>query len=659
MSPSNKREFLELISIEKAQKLIFENYKWTPVVESVSLELAKNRILMEDIISSIDIPPFDRSRMDGYAVVARDTYSIDETNPITFRIIESLKAGEVSDVTLNEPFTCIEIATGAIIPRGANAVVMVEYTSLKDDNEVEIFRPVFPQENIEFAGSDIMYGETVIRSGEIISSVKTGILAALGIQRVKVLKKLIVGVLSTGDEIRRPDDNGLDNGCIYDSNSIILRNLLDDMGVISKDLGICPDDMSKLKNVVKKALKTVDILLISGGTSAGEGDYSYRVITDLGGRQLFHGVSSKPGKPLSAGIINNKLIITLPGFPSSAIFSFNTVVAPLLSTWSKSPMKDLVRVKAKISQPMKNNSGRFMFKLVHLLKSEKSNEYCLFPVKGTSGSVSVLERADGYISIPENVSILNYGELVDVTLFQKQVNIADLVFAGSHDFVIDKLFREFSKKYPKFISKLVFVGSSGGLSALSREESDIAGSHLLDDEKNEYNIPFLEKFQILDKVTIIKGYIRTQGFYVAKGNPKKIKAIDDLLRSDITFMNRIEGSGTRLLIDRLLNSIREKHNFKSFEDLQKHIRGYYSVASSHSATVSAVARGVVDVSIGIRSFAKLFDVDFIPLAEERYDLVIRNKSIEKPAIKALLDLFKSKNFRTSIEQEIGEINWQS
>ena len=658
MKSSEKREFLKLISIDEAQRIIFGNFKEPLIVETVPLENAKNRILMEDIVAPLDIPPFDRSRMDGYAVRADDTYAIEETEPGTFSVIDSIKAGETSDKIIKEPFTCIEIATGAVIPKGANSVVMVEYTSSKNDGTVEIFRPVSPQENIESAGSDIMYGETVIRVGQLISSVHLGILAALGISEIKVLKKINVGVLSTGNELRRPTGQTLESGCIYDSNSIILRNLLHELGTSTIDYGVCPDDMDEMKKVVKKALDEVDILVMSGGTSAGEGDYSYRVITELGGNQLFHGVSSKPGKPLSAGIIKNKLIVTLPGFPSSAIFSFNTVIAPLIRQWSKNDAKDLPQVKAVVGLKINNDSGRTQFKLVHLLKDENTNIYRLFPVKGSSGSVSVLEKADGFITIPSNVSILSSGDYVNVTLFQNEVTLSDLVFVGSHDFVIDRLFREFRKLYPQYRTKLVFVGSSGGLASLNRNECDLAGSHLLDEETGEYNISFIKKLNLMDRVEIIQGYYRIQGLFIAKGNPKNIKGIIDLLRPDIRFMNRTEGSGTRVLLDSLLKKLlTENKDFHSFEDIKKHINGYQTVASSHSATVNAVARGVIDVSIGIKSYANLFDVDFIPLTDERYDLVMNKNSLNKPEIKSLLDLFTSKEFRKLIDGQNVSIKW--
>ncbi len=654
MSQSNKREFLNLITIEKAQELIFSNFSFEPEIEEVHLEKARNRILMEDVTAAVDIPPFDRSLMDGYAVNAEETYTIDETHPVIFKIVGDIRAGDTTTKTLSETNTCFEIATGAPIPRGANAVIMVENTSKKSESEVLFYRPVSPQENIDSAGSDIMFGETVLRSGQVLSSVKLGILASLGINSVKVQKKIVIGVLSTGNELKRPG-TPLEFGSIYDSNSIIVRNLLLDIGAQPIDLGICLDDMKSLKRKIENSVKTVDILILSGGTSAGEGDYSYRAITELGGRLLFHGVSSKPGKPLAAGIIDNKLIITLPGFPASAIFSFNTVIIPLLKKWSHLSSETLNSIFASVNQKILNTSGRTQFKLVHVLKSGDS--YRIYPVKGNSGSVSALERADGFITIPDNVTILSPGEIVEVTLFQKVLAIPEIIFVGSHDFVIDRLFTYYKNLFPGINTKLIFTGSSGGLSSLGRDECDIAGSHLLDEETGEYNMPFIEKMNLTTKIELVKGYNRIQGLYIPKGNPKNITGIKDLLRDDITFMNRIEGSGTRVLLDSLLHKLATEINMP-FEKLQRKIIGYNTVASSHSATVNAVVRGIVDVSIGIKTFADLFNIDFIPLAEERYDLLINKRSIEKEAVKQLLLTFKTQGFRNYVEKFIGEVKWK-
>ncbi|MFX0051994.1 MAG: molybdopterin biosynthesis protein [Candidatus Hermodarchaeota archaeon] len=645
MSKKDRREFLDLISVTEAQGIIQKNFYWTPLVEILSLEDAKGRVLAKDIISKIDTPPFDRSLMDGFAVRAEDTFEIDETNPRVFKIIDTIPAGKISNKSIRSSFECVKIATGAPIPLGANAVVMVEYTSEKTDNLVEIFRSVSPYENIDPSGSDIMYGETILHKGDVLNSVRLGILASLGIANVEVQSKLKIGILSSGDEIRSPGDE-LSPGCLYDSNSTVIANLVEESGGVPHLLGICPDNLDILRNKLSIDLKKVDIILISGGTSAGEGDFSYRVIAELGGKLLFHGVSMKPGKPLATGLVDKKLIITLPGFPASAIFAYNTVIGPLLRKWTNTPYPIENELNALLNQKIRSTTGRTHFKLVHLITN--GNTYQAYPVKGTSGSISMLERADGYITIPEEVDFLNPGDNVNVTLLRDRLLLPHIVFIGSHDFVIDILFRRFRTKFPEFIAKQIYLGSTGGISAIRQNECDIAGIHLFDETSREYNYPFIEKWNLKDKVHLIKGYKRIQGVFVAQGNPKGIKGLEDLTRPDISFLNRNEGSGTRILLEHLLKDL----------NLDKQdIKGFHSITYSHSAAASAVSRNKVDISIGIKPYAEIFGTEFIPLAEEEYDFLINKKSLEKSSVSQLIEFFSSKEFRNDNELEKYHIDW--
>ncbi|MFW9777430.1 MAG: molybdopterin biosynthesis protein, partial [Candidatus Heimdallarchaeota archaeon] len=509
-------------------------------------------------------------------------------------------------------------------------------------------RSITPYENIDPAGSDIMLGETILRKNDHLTPVRLGILAALGYDRVPVRTRLKVGILSSGDELRAPGES-LPIGCLYDSNSTVLMGLVEDCGADPEFLGICPDNMNDFIETLIRNLRIQDIVLISGGTSAGEGDFSYRVITELGGRLLFHGISMKPGKPLAAGLVDGTLILTLPGFPASSIFSFNEVVAPLVCHWTKTSRPQGQTIQAKVGQRLRSTPGRTHFRLVHILK--KGTDYHIFPVKGNSGSVSMLERGDGYIIIPAEVDYLSMGTTVPVSLLREELSIPDVVFIGSHDILIDLLFNDFRDTHPNYVTKLISTGSTGGLAALKQGASDIAGIHLLDASTNTYNIPYLETWELMENVTIIKAYNRVQGLYVPKGNPKGISRLEDLVSPDILFLNRNEGSGTRVLFDSLLK--------KTFDDqnISQQINGYSSVAYSHSATASSVKHGKVDVAMGIQYYAKYFGLDFIPIGEEEYDLIINNSSLEKPAVKALLAIFSSTRFRNQVETKIPNLKW--
>jgi putative molybdopterin biosynthesis protein len=282
---------------------------------------------------------------------------------------------------------------------------------------------------------------------------------------------------------------------------------------------------------------------------------------------------------------------------------------------------------------------------------KQGEDYHAFPVKGNSGSVSMLERGDGYIIIPAEVDYLNPGSQVSIILLGEELTIPDIVFIGSHDILIDLLFTDFRNKHPQYLTKLIPSGSTGGLAALKQGSCDVAGMHLLDAATGKYNIPYLETWQLKETTTILKVYNRIQGLYVPKGNPMGIKKLEDLISSDITFLNRNDGSGTRVLFDSLLEKA-----FRN-QSISQQINGYSSVAYSHSATASSVKQGKVDVAMGIQYYADYFDLDFIPLIEEEYDLIINNSSLEKPAIKALLTTLSSPSFRNQVKRKISNLIW--
>jgi len=288
-----------------------------------------------------------------------------------------------------------------------------------------------------------------------------------------------------------------------------------------------------------------------------------------------------------------------------------------------------------------NTSGRTEFKLVFIIQD--SNKLTAFPIKATSGSITALEKADGYITILPNHSIVEEGEEVVVNLFKPSNKISDLVFVGSHDFHLNIIINKIKEFFPEISTKLLFTGSTGGLLAISQNKCDISAIHLFDPETNTYNNTFIDNYGIKEKIKYLEGYTRTQGLFVARDNPKDINSLEDLLRENITFLNRNEGSGTRILLDHLLTkiAIEKKVNFK---DIIKNINGYESTSSSHSAAASSVREGLRDVSIGIKEYAKLYDLHFIPLQKEQYDFLIKKSSLQKFWVKKFISLVESINF---------------
>ncbi|MEM3507374.1 MAG: molybdopterin biosynthesis protein, partial [Candidatus Bathyarchaeia archaeon] len=575
-------------------------------------------------------------------------------------LLGRIEAGDKPSIEIHEG-EAVEIATGAPIPKGANAVEMVEYTHQENDY-IYLYKPVSLGENIIAAGSDIMSGELVLRKNQRITSREMGVLAAIGLNKVKVYKKPKVAIISTGNELLPPGKQ-LEYGKVYDVNSSSLIGAVIESGGEPIFLGISRDDPNEIKELLKKALDQADMVLTSGSTSVGAGDKLYTIIDDFGSPGIIvHGLTVKPGKPTIIAIVNGKPIFGLPGHPSSALMIFFMLVSQVIRKMAGiNDYDEKVTIDAKIPFKVFSAKGRREFLPVHLIKDDFLN-YLAYPIQKDSGSISSLSMADGFIEIKENQEFLDEGELVKVQLFGSRINLANLVIIGSHCIGIDVLINVISKFDSSIQVKVINVGSIGGLYAIKRGEADIAGIHLFDETTGEYNEPFIEKYDLHDKALLIKGYAREQGFIIAKGNPKKIHWFDDLLRDDVSFINRNKGSGTRALTDYYLKKLSEKKGL-SFKELVKSIKGYNFEVKSHSAVASAILNGKADVGIGIKTIALMNGLDFIPIANEHYDFVISKSRLNKKSIQVFLKTLKSNEFKSELkkvpglilESDVGEI----
>lgn len=617
--------YLTLHSIEEAKSIIKEHLeKLKNEVEEVDLFNAINRVLAEDVFSNIDVPPYDRAKMDGYAVKAEDTYEADEDNPIELKIIGSLKAGEIKDLKINNG-ECVEIATGAIIPKGANAVVMVEYTE-RDNNKVKIYKAVPPMENIQFTGSDIMAGELVLRKNTKLTPRDIGVLSAIGKSKVKVYKKIKFGIISTGNELISPEEP-LKFGKIYDINSYTLASYIKNLGYDFEFFGIAKDDKEDLKDKIKKALKC-DIVLLSGGTSAGVGDLTETAIKELGGEILVHGIKIKPGKPTIIGKIDNKLIVGLPGYPTSCLTIFDVFFGDEKNV-----------IKAEFPQRYISAKGRVEYLPVILVKHK--NGFSAYSITKGSGAITSLSEADGYIIIDENKEILE-NEVVEVHLFG-DVKVG-LNIIGSHCIGVDIILKE-----AKLLAKTINVGSLGGLLAIKRGEADISGIHLLDEKTNIYNIPFLERYRVKDAL-LIRGYIREQGFMFRR--ELGFKSIEDIIKNiyKLEFINRNKGSGTRILFDKFLKD--NKIN-------PREIKGYNIEAKTHSAVATAVAMGKADIGLGIKNVAEQYNLAFIPLADEHYDFLVRKERFNDEDVQKFIKTLKTVKLPFKKPENCGDVIWEN
>ena len=617
-----RKEFRKLVTVEEAVKII-DHLEIHPNVIEVKIENAFGHILAGDIVSQVDVPPFSRASMDGYAVIASDTYLAREDRPTELKIIGHIQAGKDPDLKI-ENGEAAEIATGAVMPSGANAVVMVEYTRV--DPDLLVLRPVSINENVMHAGSDIMVGERILKRGTFLGAREIGVLAAVGKTGVNVYR-LNVGIISTGNELQEPGTK-LQAGKIYDINSYSIASAVKECGGTPLHYGIVRDNEIEMKNALKKAADNCDIILTSGSTSAGSGDVMYRIVEE-NGILLVHGIDIKPGKPAIIGKVFGKTIFGLPGYPTSSLTIFNEFVAPIIRKFTGQKEKR-VKTKARLASRVRSE-GRKQLLPVGLVRG------LAYPMDKGSGAITTLANADGFIEINSDVELLESGEEVEVTMFGK-TETPDLLFIGSHCLGLDVL-----AEIADLRIRVINIGSSGGLSAIRNGTADIAGVHLLDDS-GVYNISFLKRFGIKEAI-LVKGYLREQGLMVKKGSD--IKVFDDILNARI--INRNTGSGTRVITDLKLKEAALKKGV-SFEELIDHIDGYQIEAKTHSAVAAAVKLGKADAGIGIRAVAEKNGLEFIKLADEEYDFVIPFKLLESIEIKKFFDALRSEDFKRKLPE---------
>lgn len=642
-------EFRKLISVEEALNRLYKYYEPRPLgFEYVDIKSAHGRILAEDIQARFDVPHFDRAALDGYAVKAVDTTGADEWNPIRLLLIGRVEAGEIPKVDVRKG-TAVEIATGAVMPKGSDAVVMVEDTR-EANGYIEIFSSVAPGDNVYKAGSDIGFGEVVLRRGARLGYREIGILASLGYRKVKVFSKPKVAILSTGNELLKPGSE-LEYGKIYDVNTYTLSVLVEESGGEPLPLGIVKDKYEELKNAILNALENADLVITSGSTSVGAGDIIYKIFDEIAETQdpgvIVHGLRLKPGKPTIIAVVKGKTVFGLPGYPLSALIAYIKVVDPVLRKLAGRPSREYLKIKAKISFSFRPVRGRVNVVPVSLVKRER--DVVAFPIIKGSGAISSLLLADGFIEVPEDILYVEEGSVFDVELFSESLKIPDLHIVGSHCLGLELLLSILYKRGVK--SRAISVGSMGGFLAIKRGEADIAGVHMLDPETGVYNKPYFLKLNLKDHAVLVKGYLREQGFIVKKDNPKKIKNFEDLLRDDVVFVNRSKGSGTRALIDLHLKRIAEERGVK-FEEIIAKIEGYSVEAKTHTAVAAAIHYGRADVGVGNRAAAQLYNLDFIPIAWEEYDFVIRKEVLESKPVSLFLDVLSSEEFAKLLEEKL-------
>ncbi len=625
-----QEQFLSVVTAEQAHRIFHEAVKPKALgEEEVALEAALGRVLARDVVSRVDVPFFDRSNVDGYAVRAQDTFGGEETEPVSLSLTDEMIHTSVVPKREVGSGMATAIATGGVMPRGADAVVMVEHT-IPRAGGIVVTRAVVPGANVTFAGTDIASGETVLNRCALLTSRETGVLAATGNAKVRVFRRPRVAILSTGDEIIVPGAP-MSVGKIYDSNATIIADAVREIGCDPVRLGIVPDNATQLEAALRQAL-TYDLVLLSGGTSKGAGDLNYAVVAKLGPPGiLVHGVALKPGKPLCLAMIGKTPLAILPGFPTSAVFTFHEFIAPVLRILAGAQEADRQQVSATLPMRVNSEKGRTEFLLVNLVQGPSG--YAAYPMGKGSGSVTAFSKADGFISIDRNKEYLDEGAPVSVTLIGQALQPADLIFIGSQCIGVDYLLSEMSQRGWRV--KSIAVGSMGGITAAMRGECDLAGTHLLDEKTGKYNRAFLDA-----SVALEKGYGRRQGLVFRKDDPRFAgKALQDAVAAALAdpacrMINRNRGSGTRVLIDGLIRSARPA--------------GFHVEAKSHNAVAAAVAQRRADWGVAIEHVAKGLDLGFLPMQDEEYDFVIPKSRLGRPAVQAFLTLLKEPQAREGL-----------
>jgi len=632
---ARQEQFLDVVSAAEARRRFEACVDRSPLDrESVPLAGALSRVLAADVVAPVDAPPFDRSSVDGFAVRAADTTGASDGAPRRLTLNAEVVACGVEPSIEVLPGTATALATGGVIPRGADAVVMIEHTELVEDGaapSIDVRRGVASGQFVSYAGSDIARGELLLRKGTHIGSREIGMLAACGLAATDVVRRPRVAVLSTGDELVEPG-RPLKPAGVYDSNGAIIAAAIVEAGGEAVPFGAFPDEEVALELAMRTALDTCDLVVLSGGTSKGAGDLSHRVVSRLGAPGiLVHGVALKPGKPLCLAVIGDKPLVVLPGFPTSAIFTFHAFVAPIIRARAGLPPAAAHTIKARVPVRIASELGREEFVLVSLVAG--AGGPIAFPTGKGSGAVTAFSQADAFLSIDALASALDAGTETEVTLIGEAARAPDLVIMGSHDIALDVVVGALADR--GFTARTIAIGSLGGVAALGRGECDLAPVHLVDPATGVYN-----KHLLSPGLALVPGWRRMQGFLFRPGDRRfeglsAAAALKTALADhSVLMVNRNAGSGTRVLVDSLLAGARPS--------------GYANQPRSHNAIAAAIAQGRADWGVAIEPVARMYGLSFLTIAPEEYDFLLREERRDRPAVQAFLAALEDNATRARI-----------
>ncbi|MDF1613524.1 molybdopterin biosynthesis protein [Desulfurivibrio dismutans] len=618
--------YVDNLPLEEAQQrwqsALREHDCIQPREELIPVDQALGRITARAVYAPNSAPFYNSAAMDGIALDFRDTIGASEARP------RRLETGRFTPVN-----------TGNALPEGCNAVIMIEDLQPLADGAVEIIAPAPPWQHVRTIGEDIVISELLLPENHVVRPIDLGALLATGVAEIIVKVPPAVAVIPTGSEIVQPGE-ALRPGNIIEFNSRILAGYLSQWGAQAHRQEIVRDDPELLRRKLEDvtANPAFDLVVINAGASAGSRDFTAQVLEQLG-TVVVHGVNIKPGKPVILAIVNHKPVIGLPGYPVSAVLTLRLFGKALVDQWLGRGPEENPTIPALMSRPLPSKLGTIDFVRVKL--GQVGDKLIATPTGHGAGAVMTLVQADGILTVPAASEGIAAGAEVQIDLLRSLKEIANtLVFIGSHDNILDVITNLLHRRRPLIRLSSSHVGSMGGIMAIKRGEAHLAGSHLLDEASGEYNVPYIKKILGDVPLKLINLAWRQQGLLVPKGNPKGITGFADLKRDDISFINRQRGAGTRILTDLHLNKL---------GIAPEEVTGYHREEYTHMTVASAVAGGNADTGLAIMAAARALDLDFIPVAKERYDLIIPTAHAADPKVAAVLELINtSREFHDTV-----------
>lgn len=615
-------EYLTNVPLGKARedyRALLKSRGFAPEAETVPVAQSCGRVTAEAVYAAICAPHYAASAMDGVAVNARDTFGATDTTPVTLT-----------------PEQFLVLDTGDPIPEGCDAVIMVEDLVKNEDGSITIHAAAAPWQHIRQIGEDVCAGEMILPSHMTVTPAAIGAMIAGGVLELPVIRKPVIGIIPTGDEIVPPCTNPRP-GDILEFNSSIFSAMVRQWGAEAKTYPIVPDEFDRIRDTVVQAADECDMVLLNAGSSAGREDYSAAVIRELG-EVLCHGIAMKPGKPAILGCRGRVPILGVPGYPVSGILVIEELLRPLVEDWLKAPGEERQYAKATLTRAVV--SGLKYEEFVRVRLGCVGGRLMASPLNRGSGVVSSFMKADGILRIDQGTEGYEAGSEVTVQLLAPRSRMENtLVVIGSHDPLLDELADMMHRRDGNVYVSSAHVGSMGGIMAIRRGEAHVAGCHLLDTETGAYNRSFLRKYFPGGNVKLVRCVGRQQGLMVAPGNPRNIREFSQIAQAGVRYVNRQKGSGTRILTDYLCKK----------EGLDPAaIYGYDREELTHTSVAAQIASGSADAGMGIYSAARLYGLEFIPVCIEEYDLIIPDHAWDTPQVRQLMDTLRSDAFREKL-----------